>query len=275
MAEIRRLSKVRKVGHAGTLDPLAQGVLPICLGRATKIVPYFLEFPKTYAAVLHLGLTTDTYDAAGQVIDRQDPSKVTREEMERAMVTLTGNIWQRPPIYSAIKLRGKPLYALARAGIAVEPALRPVAIYSLEVTEWQLPLVTIRMRCSRGTYVRSLAYELGKALGCGAHVRETIRLAYGPFLLEEAVSWPRLEEALEQGQWADLVYPIDKVLEHFSALNLTEVQTKVVMAGDGLPPLHGDKPRVGERRRAYNHKGQFVALLCFQGGQWQPEKLFL
>jgi len=180
VARIRRLTGVRRVGHAGTLDPLATGVLLICIGRATRVSEYLMTGRKVYRARARLGVTTDTYDAEGQVVAEAEV-EASRAQVEAALAQFRGQIAQVPPMYSAIKHQGTSLHRLARQGIEVEREPRPVEIFRLELTAWEPPECTLEMTCSRGTYVRSLVHDLGQTLGCGAYLTGLIRLASGDF----------------------------------------------------------------------------------------------
>lgn len=272
---IRRRSGERKVGHAGTLDPLAGGILPICLGQATKIVPFIMGFPKTYKAVIELGISTDTYDAGGRIIAQKDPSYVTREMVEEALGKFKGEIWQRPPPYSAVKVEGRPLYSLARKGIMVEPQPRRVKIFKIELLSWQPPLFSLEIECGKGTYIRSLAQDLGEFLGCGAYVKETTRTKYGIFTLEQSITIPQLEEAFSSGKWKEFLYPIDKVLSHFPAIILGKEKERLLRREGFLPLVGAERPQIGEMRRVYTIGGSFLALIRFQGKVWKLERLFL
>lgn len=273
VATIRRWSREKKVGHAGTLDPQAGGTFPVFLGQATKLMPYILETTKSYRAVIELGTSTDTYDAEGQVTRQGDASAVTREQVETALEAFKGIIWQKPPAFSAIKREGQRLYKLARAGVAVETLPRQVEVFRLEVTAWQPPLVTIELECGRGFYLRSVAYDLGEVLGCGGYLKELVRLKYGVFTVEETVTLPRLEEAFRHGEWASLLRPLDSVLAGLRPLELDEAEARLVQHGRPLPlKVRG---QVGERGRAYAPGGRFLAILRFKGQFWHPERLFL
>ena len=168
VAMVKRLTGEKHVGHAGTLDPMATGVLPVCLGQATRLVEYLMDTTKTYRAEIELGVSTDSYDREGAVTQKCDASAVTLAQIETALNSFRGVITQIPPMYSAVKHQGKPLYELARAGIDVERKARTAKIYSLEIRDWQNPFLTIEVNCGKGTYIRSLANDLGQALGCGA-----------------------------------------------------------------------------------------------------------
>ncbi len=203
---LRRWSGERRVGHAGTLDPDATGVLVVCLGQATRIVEFLAGAGKTYRAEIELGVTTDTYDAAGKVVGRSDPSSVTEEQVRRVLESFRGTIAQVPPMHSAIHHKGKRLYELARQGIEVDREPRQVEISRLELLAWQPPVVTIEVDCSGGTYIRSLAQDIGTALGCGAHLKRLVRLKSGPFHLDDAVSLDSPGRSLSRRRLADPIF---------------------------------------------------------------------
>lgn len=278
---IRRLSGERRVGHAGTLDPDASGVLPVCLGQGTRVIQFLAEFSKTYLAEIKLGLATDTYDASGVVIYRGDPSSITREQVEKALFLFHGNIEQYPPSYSAVRHHGKRLYELARAGIEVEKKPRKVQIIRLELVDWQPPFLTLEVECSSGTYIRSLAYDLGQFLGCGAFLQDLVRLQYGFLHIKDALAVPLLEEAFCSGCWQDFLYPVDEVLLRDNAVIVTEEQERAIRQGRPLPlRKHFNNSAVTllpeERCRAYSLDGRFLAVLDFdsQNGLWHPMKVF-
>ena len=194
VARTRRLADQRRIGHAGTLDPMATGVLVVCLGRATRIVEYVTAGLKAYRARVRFGETTDTWDADGEVVKREVVGDLTLAAIEGALPQFRGRIEQVPPMYSALKHEGVPLYRLAREGVTIARKPRAVEVYDLEVREWQRPILELDVRCSKGTYVRALAHDLGQALGVGAHLSGLIRTAVGPFRLCDAVELDTLEE---------------------------------------------------------------------------------
>jgi tRNA pseudouridine55 synthase len=279
VARIRRLSGEKRVGHAGTLDPDATGVLPVCLGRATRLVEYLAGAAKTYRAAIVLGAATDTYDAAGAVTQRADPSGIDRAQAEAALAAFRGPIHQTPPMYSALKHKGQPLYKLARAGITVERPSRPVTVYRLEITDWQPPEVTLEVECSKGTYIRSLAHDLGQELGCGAYLKELARTAYGPFKIEDAVSLSQIEETFRSGDQVRLVHPPDYVLQGYPAAAVDGEGEKAIKQGNVLKLEIPSVPDVsaGTRCRAYAADGRFLGVLRYlpDKGTWQPEKVFI
>jgi len=277
VAVVKRLSRVRRVGHAGTLDPAATGVLPVCLGQGTRVIEFLADAAKTYRAEIELGTITDTYDAAGTVIEKRDASDITLEKVETALGQFRGLIQQPPPMYSAVKHQGKPLYELARAGITIERKSRPAQIDSIEILDWQPPVVTIKVECGKGTYIRSLAYDLGQALGCGGTLKSLVRLSYGPFNVKDAISLPRLEEAFRHGYWTHYVYAIDAVLLHWNAMIVGEEKEKKIANGVTLPSTI-DLSQTGDstRARVYTLDGGFLSVLQFdpEKDQWQTNKVF-
>ncbi|MBX7115014.1 MAG: tRNA pseudouridine(55) synthase TruB [Myxococcaceae bacterium] len=192
--KVRRALALSKVGHTGTLDPMATGVLPLCLGEATKVAGYIIEADKGYQATVRFGATTDTYDAEGQVVSTALVPKLTRELLESALQPFRGTFSQKPPMYSAIKVNGKKLYELARAGKHVEVEPRTVTVYSLTLNDFSATEAQLSLRCSKGFFVRSLAFDLGQALGCGAHLTALRRTESGPFTLAQALPLQTLLE---------------------------------------------------------------------------------
>ncbi len=282
VALVRRRSGVRRVGHAGTLDPDATGVLLVCLGAATRLSEYGMELPKTYRAVVRLGLTTDTFDAAGLPLSAADPSGVSREQVETALATFLGESQQVPPVFSAIKHGGLPLYRYARAGREVQPRPRRVTIYRLRLLDFRPPLLTIELECGKGTYVRSLAHDLGQRLGCGAHLASLVRLRVGPFSLEDACPLPRLEQAFDEGRWQELLLPPDVALAHWPRIDLTAEQETAILFGQALAASGAalspaDEPSDGTLARAYSADGRLLAVLRYEGepALWRPAKVLL
>jgi tRNA pseudouridine55 synthase len=270
VVRVRQASGIRRVGHAGTLDPMATGVLLVCFGQGTRVSQYLMESPKAYRAQVRLGITTDTGDAEGRVISRSDPRGITLQEIERALASFQGRIQQVPPIYSALKKKGVPLYRLARQGVPVEPAPRGVEIFGLEILDWTLPFLEIEVTCSPGTYMRALARDLGEKVGCGAHLSSLTRLRCGRFTLEEAVALQEVEEAFHGGFWGLLTHPIDEALLQFEAVILDKEKEKRVRHGQSIPGEPAKTPFL----RVYSISGEFIALLAFEEGLWRPKKVF-
>jgi tRNA pseudouridine55 synthase len=187
VAEVRRALRVKKAGHTGTLDPMATGVLPVCVGAATRLVPFLTEGDKEYVAEIRLGATTDTQDRTGKIIAEAPVGELSRERMLETLERFRGRLEQVPPMYSAVRVGGKRLYELARKGVEVERAARTVVVHEIELLALESPLLRIRVRCSKGTYVRTLAHDLGETLGCHAHLTALRRTASGPFTLAQAI----------------------------------------------------------------------------------------
>ena len=209
---VRRITGERRVGHAGTLDPAAVGVLPIAVGLATRTVEYLSESTKSYLAEITFGVTTDSQDGDGVVVDVNDASHLTRETVEAELEHFRGDIQQVPPMHSAIKIDGRPLYERARQGEHIELDARPVTILELELVSWQSPVAEIFVHCSKGTYVRSLARDIGDAVGTGAYMSNLIRLSTGPFTLEDSWQISDLEDLIDLGYWEDVAAHPDAAL---------------------------------------------------------------
>jgi tRNA pseudouridine55 synthase len=265
---VRRLAQIRRVGHAGTLDPLATGVLLVCLGRATRLAEYLVGRRKQYEATVRLGQATDTYDAAGRVVEERPIANVTLGTMTDALSQFRGAIQQQPPMYSAVKRSGQPLYKLARQGIQVERPSREVTVYSLEQIGWNPPDLCLRIVCSAGTYVRSLAHDLGEELGCGGHVSALERTAVGDFELGSAVSLAELN----RDNLSTYTQSIDVAVAHLPRLNVTENGTKRLLQGQSIQhlPDHPRAPLV----RAYDDGGRFIGVVARMEQLWQPRKMF-
>ncbi len=281
VAKVKRLCREKQAGHAGTLDPQATGVLPVCLGQATRIIEYLFDATKSYRAEVELGITTDTYDAAGKAIRMADAAGIRRENVESVLAKYRGDIQQVPPMYSAIKHKGKPLYKLARSGIEVERRSRSAHIYNLEIRGWEPPVVTLDIVCSKGTYIRSLANDIGEALGCGAYLKSLVRLRVGPFKIEDALTLPHLEEALGQGHGEKYLYPLDFALLPFTAVVVNEENRSSLIHGAPITldteTEAGSADLAAKRRsRVYTEEGCFLGMLKYdpETGRWWPEKIF-
>lgn len=272
VAAVRRGTGVRRVGHAGTLDPLAQGVLVLALGQATRLLEYLAGSNKQYDARLQLGVETDTYDAEGEVLRREDvPATLTAEEVAAALASFRGDIQQVPPAYSALKVGGRAAYARARAGEQVELKPRRVTIYELELTRFDPPFVDLRVVCSAGTYIRSLAHDLGQALGTGAMLAGLVRTASGSFTLAGAVPWPALTRGFDEGSWREFLLPADLALESAPQVRLGAEGLQDLIHGRAIA---GDAVQ-GGLARAYAPDGQFVGVLEGDpaAGVWRPRKV--
>jgi tRNA pseudouridine55 synthase len=272
VAGVRRLSKQKRVGHAGTLDPMASGVLLVCLGRATRVAEYLVGTDKAYRAVMRLGVETDTYDAEGHVVATQ-PVNVTGSTLRKVLLDFVGEIDQVPPMYSALKRQGKPLYKLARKGIEVERKPRRVTIHEIMLREFMAgghPDIMMDVRCSSGTYIRSLAHDIGAALGCGAHLIELTRLASGSFTIDEAIKLQDLE-GLEDLR--GLLHPLDAALQGLPALTLDADRARRVTMGQAIPL---DEVRVSANLlRVYNTDGALLAIMAYDSAArlLRPQKV--
>lgn len=272
VARMRRLLRQKRVGHAGTLDPAATGVLPICFGQATRVVEYLSESGKAYRATITFGVETDTYDAEGTIIATHDlPPDLDRAAIEAVLPRFIGDIMQVPPMYSALKRDGQRLYDLARAGVTVDLAPRPVHIASLTIISWSPPDLTLEIECGKGTYIRSLAHDLGAVLGPGAHLKQLVRTRVGPFALARAVSLERLAEALADGSWDRWIYAPDEALLDWRAAILADTNEQRLRHGQMLA-----FPSITEaaRLRAYSVDGRFLGMLERAGEVWKPAKVF-
>jgi tRNA pseudouridine55 synthase len=273
VARVRRLSGQRKAGHAGTLDPMATGVLPVVLGKATRLVEYLADADKAYRAVLTLGATSDTYDREGTITPTPDALMPSYERVERALERFRGEIEQVPPMHSAIKVGGKKLYELARAGVEVERQARRVTITRLDLEAYNPPQLQLFIECSKGTYIRSLAYDLGIALGTGAYLEALTRTRHGPFTLEGAITLEGLEAALREGTWREALYPPEYILRGWPTHAATAEEELAIRQGKtmALPPMAGR-----ETMAAYTAGGELLAVLYWEAGKgaWQPRKVF-
>jgi tRNA pseudouridine55 synthase len=267
---VRRATKIRQVGHAGTLDPMATGVLVVCLRQATRVSEYLLGHDKTYHATIRLGLETNTYDADGEVIATHEVN-VDRAEVERALARFVGEIQQVPPMYSAIKRGGQKLYELARQGIEIERAARSVIVHSIELRDYQAPDATIDVRCSAGTYIRSLAHDLGAVLGTGGHLIDLRRIAAGPFTIDQAILLEVFETSARDGQWHTHLRPIDEALSDWPLAVIGESDRIRALKG---APIFSVK-MAGTRCRAHDEHGNLIALLVFDQKKqwWRAEKV--
>ncbi|MFI5273255.1 MAG: tRNA pseudouridine(55) synthase TruB [Ktedonobacterales bacterium] len=277
VARVRRLLRQKRVGHAGTLDPLATGVLPVLAGQATRVAEYLSESGKAYRATIRFGVETDTYDAEG-TITAERPVTLDLPRIGAALPAFLGERMQVPPAYSAIKRGGQPLYKLARAGetVVVEP--RHVTIYALRPVAWEAPDLVLDIECGKGTYIRSLAHDLGALLGTGAHLAALRRTRSGPFTLRQAITLEQLDAALAGDAWRDHLYAADEALLDRRAAILGHEQAAALRNGQPLrfvAPLIAEPPVADELLRAYATDGRFLGLARWdtQAGAWQPHKV--
>ena len=273
----KRVSRVKHVGHAGTLDPIASGVLPICFGQATRLMEYLVDGTKVYRAEFTLGAATDTYDAYGRQTHTGDASSVTRDQVEAAFPAFTGLILQQPPMFSALKHEGKRLYELARAGVEVEREAREVTVHRLMLLGWTPPTLTVEVHCGRGFYMRTFAQDLGLALGCYAFLSELTRVQAAAFTLEDAVGAAELEAAAEDDAWRAWLVTPDAALRSMEAVAVSSAAERHLRNGQAVTlPEAGVYAKHLEARRAYASDGRFLGIVRFNRPEshWQPEKVF-
>ena len=261
------LLNAKKAGHTGTLDPFADGLLPLCFGEATKFSAYLLDADKHYRAVLQLGVTTTTGDPEGEILATRD-AHVSRAEIEALLPRFTGEIEQIPPMHSALKHQGRPLYEYARAGIEIERPPRQVTIRALELIECDLPRVVLDVQCSAGTYIRTLAQDIGAALGCGAHLTELKRTAAGGFRLDQAHTLTELE-ALDAPLRPSLLLPADCLVAHLPAIQLDAADAGALCRGRSVAHTTDHQGLV----RIYAAPGTFIGLANIDAGHLIPRRL--
>jgi tRNA pseudouridine55 synthase len=272
VAKVRRILGQRAVGHAGTLDPMATGVLLVCAGQATRVSEYLMESDKVYRAVVRLGADTDTYDAEGETIATAPlPDGLSADTLRTALAPFVGDILQAPPAYSALKQDGVPLHRRARRGEEVELRPRPVTIHRIEVLDWSTPDLTIEVTCGPGTYIRSLAHDLGQTLGCGGHLAALARIRSGRFTIENALSLEALAEAAAAGELVACLHPLADALSHLTAVPVDEAAATRLCHGLALPCSTPPANPVGY---ACGEDGRVIAILRYEPGQWRPHKVF-
>ena len=271
VARARRLLGERKVGHAGTLDPAATGVLPLAVGSATKTLEHLAGASKSYLAEVTFGVETDSHDVDGVVTAVRDASGLTAERVEAALAGFRGELAQVPPMHSAIKIGGRKLYELARRGEEIDRPPRPVTIHRLDLLDWAPPVATVWVDCSKGTYIRSLARDLGDAVGTGAYMSNLVRYRTGPFHLCEAITLAELAEADLPWSWPSLAMHPDAVTLDMPALILDDAGTRRWRQGSAIP---ADGPARGECR-AYSTDGEWLGLgkADAAGAAWKPAKV--
>lgn len=291
VAKLRGILKQKKIGHTGTLDPAAEGVLPVCLGKGTRVCDMLTDKSKTYQAVLLLGTETDTQDTTGSIIQQKPYETLTEEQIIEKMESFIGLYHQIPPMYSALKVNGKKLYELARAGIEVERKARPVEIYSLKIEKISLPRVTMTVQCSKGTYIRTLCHDIGEKLGCGGCMEHLLRTQVGPFLLEDSIKLSEVEMLMKQGEIEKRILPVESVFENCGQIvSQNPFLDRLLLNGNPFTnELAADSritpgdakdfkvPEDGDWFRVYDSKNQFIGVYEYREaeGRWKPKKIFL
>ncbi|MEI6869024.1 MAG: tRNA pseudouridine(55) synthase TruB [Methylophilaceae bacterium] len=254
LKKIQWLFNAKKAGHTGTLDPMASGLLPICIGEATKFSNRLLEANKTYIATVQLGLTTTTGDQEGEVVSQKEVV-LKPNQLQETLQKFTGDITQIPPMFSALKFEGKPLYEYARQGIEIERKPRPVTIYDIKLNKIEESIVILEVICSKGTYIRTLAEDIGHALGCGAHLKGLERTQTGNFQLPDALTIEALE-AMSMASREKTLLPVDALLEGLSSIELTVTETEAIKKGQAIDFISENDNEL----RLYGASGQFLGV---------------
>lgn len=279
VARLRGIVRQRRIGHTGTLDPNASGVLPVCLGSATKLCDMLTDWDKEYAAGLRLGLVTDTQDIWGNIL-KEKPADVTEKQARSAILSFVGGYAQLPPMYSAIKVDGRRLYELAREGKEVERKPRNITIHELEILSMQLPDISLRVVCSKGTYIRTLCHDIGEKLGCGAVMSRLERSRTGSFTIKNAYKLDEIESLYKQGRIEEVLIPVDKMFEELAEVHVVDTAVKLVENGNSFLLNRIRERRLfdeGEEVRVYDMSGRFYGIYSFrrEEGRFIPRKMFL
>lgn len=279
VAKMRGILQQKKIGHTGTLDPDAVGVLPVCLGNATRLADMLTDRDKEYEAAMRLGVKTDTQDLSGTVLEEK-PVAVSEAEVETVIQSFAGSYEQVPPMYSALKVNGKRLYELAREGREVERRPRSVSLYRIEILSMQMPEVSIRVSCSKGTYIRTLCHDIGEKLGCGAAMSSLKRTKSGCFTLDTAITLSELERLRDEKNVEKVLIPVDAMFDELAQVHVPDIYIKAVQNGN-LFSLHQIMERrmfgPNEEVRVYDGTGRFYGIYTFdkEEGVFKPRKMFL
>jgi tRNA pseudouridine55 synthase len=273
---VRRIIKEKRVGHTGTLDPLATGVLVLCVGKATRIARYLEAGVKEYQAVMKLSVTTDTLDADGRILETRTYSPPTEEQLSHALKSFFGEILQSPPAYSAVKVGGVPSYRLARQGKAAPLKARRVTISNIEITSYEDPFVSLTIRCSKGVYVRSLCADLGNLLGTGAHLVSLTRTRSGRFIIDSAIMLPQIDAAASAGTLDQVLISKDAALAEMREISLEEADSLKILHGNRivLQQTAVDVDQRAELVRVHDGTGRLLAIARAADGELRPELVF-
>lgn len=277
VAKLRGILRQKKIGHTGTLDPDATGVLPVCLGRATKVCDMLTDTDKCYETVFRLGVETDTQDMSGTILAEREPEG-DEEKVREAILSYIGEYDQLPPMYSALKVNGQKLCDLARAGKEVERKTRRIRIIHIEILEMNLPLVRIRVACSKGTYIRTLCHDIGQKLGCGAAVVELMRVKAGIFGMDQAITLAEVEELRDQGRIEEHLIPLEVMFEDLPRFTVKAEFDKALQNGNTLKLAWGEKTaHIDEACAVYFSDGRFAAVYEWKEDihMLKPRKMFL
>lgn len=277
VAKLRGILHQKKIGHTGTLDPDATGVLPVCMGKGTKVCDLLTDRDKVYEAVLLLGKETDTQDISGQVQKECDTSHITKEEAEEVIKSFEGDILQLPPMYSAIKVNGKKLYELAREGKEVERKKRQVTIHHIRILEMELPRIRLEISCSKGTYIRTLCHDIGQELKVGGCMECLKRTRVGEFTLKDSVTISEIEELVRENRLDTHLIPVDRVFEDYPGAVARKGVEKLLRNGNSISKkqlfLEGGA-QAPSRIRIYEASGTFMGIYEKNGTYYKPVKLF-
>ncbi len=277
VAKMRGIFKQKKIGHTGTLDPDAEGVLPVCLGRATKVCDLLTDKDKEYETVLLLGVVTDTQDLTGEILARKEVN-ASENEVKSAILSFVGEYMQVPPMYSALKVNGQKLCDLARKGVTVERKARPVTIHGIEILSVDLPEVRMRVHCSKGTYIRTLCQDIGEKLGCGGCMKLLLRTRVAAFALKDALKLDELESKLKSGD-ESFIHSVDSVFEQYEKASVLEKADKLVRNGNRIPEEFIDHMQDAYKQeciRLYGWEQTFIGLYAYmpETKDFKPIKLF-
>ncbi|MDO4473217.1 MAG: tRNA pseudouridine(55) synthase TruB [Eubacteriales bacterium] len=276
VAKLRGITKQKKIGHTGTLDPDAEGVLPVCLGSATKVCDLLTDRDKVYQAVLLLGVDTDTQDISGTVLKEKEVDGITDEQIIRTVNSFIGEYSQIPPMYSAIKIHGKKLYELAREGKTVEREPRNVVIHDIQILNIELPRIEMEVFCSKGTYIRTLCHDIGEKLGCGGCMEKLLRTKVGIFSLEDSIMLSEIEEKKNLDTLQEIITPVDIVFHEYPKIQISPEMEKRLRNGNPFS-MKTEPMEDGQKIRVYDSNGRFAAVYKFvKREKWfRPVKMFL
>jgi tRNA pseudouridine55 synthase len=280
VAKLRGIVHQKKIGHTGTLDPDAEGVLPVCLGRATKVCDMLTDRDKTYEAVLLLGQETDTQDTSGTVLQTFDGELPDQGTVLSCIRSFQGEYDQVPPMYSALKVNGKKLYELAREGKTVERKSRRITIHRIEMLDVDLPRVTMSVTCSKGTYIRTLCHDIGEKLGCHGCMEHLVRTASGRFGIDTAYRLAEIEELAAKGRLEEILLPVDRMFEEYPEAVLNDVGERLAYNGNSLRQAHfGDLPETAKKTKAvrvYDRAGDFIGVYTYESrrNEFKIQKMF-
>ncbi len=280
VAKLRGICGQKKIGHTGTLDPDAEGVLPVCLGNATKVCDMLTDSDKEYEAVMLLGVETDTQDTTGQILTKKSTKHLTKEKVFDTIKKFIGPQKQIPPMYSALKVDGKKLCDLARAGVTVERKARDITVYDIDVIAIELPRVTMRVKCSKGTYIRTICHDIGQMLSCGGAMEHLTRTRAAGYELSQALTLSQIQQIKNENRLWEIIQPIDAVFTAYPSLQVKEGANRMLMNGNGL--ISQDFVKVEPKHyeslvRIYDKDGAFCAIYKYNKEQerFKPEKMFL